>query len=171
MHALNLSLVALLMKYVSVSPTAVGLSASQWKLFVVIGTAGGIAWLAVQELAMNLSSGVNPRSSADDLQEGAATLWMALFLIGAFAEELWRAFCIIAFLWVGDSLTFAILITSFVFALGHYGRSVVQRLGMIPLGIVAASLFAATGSLIASFTFHLVINLGTLHRARRLKCN
>ena len=60
----------------------------------------GIAWLAVQELAMNLSSGVNPRSSANDLQEGAATLWMALFLIGAFAEELWRAFCVIAFLWV-----------------------------------------------------------------------
>jgi membrane protease YdiL (CAAX protease family) len=170
MHALNIFFVTLLMIHVSVSPVAVGLSANRWKLFVIVGTGGGIAWLALQELGMHFVPSLRPKPNSDDLQEGAAILWMALILIGAFAEELWRAFCMIAFLRVGDSLTFAILITSFVFALGHYGRPLFQKLGMVPLGIAAALLFVASGSLAAPFAFHLVVNLGSLHRARRLRC-
>lgn len=166
MNAFTILFVMLLMSHVSVSARAVGLSASRWELYATIGIGAGAVWLGLQELVSYFSRGIRPKQETDEFQEGATVLWISFFLTGVFAEEFWRAFCIIAFLRAGDSISFAIIMTAIVFALSHSGRSMSGRIGIIPFGIAAALLFVACGSLAATFSFHLVVNVGSFYRIR-----
>lgn len=168
---LTVFFVAFLMREVSVSWTALGFRMEHWKGYCAIGVVAGSVWLVLQKLSSYLylyfAREQRPQLGFDYMQEGTSGLWIANFVGGVFAEEVWRSFCIVGLLKIGDSAPFAVVITAVVFALAHYGRPLLERLGIIPLGIAAAVLFMASGSLLLTCLFHVVVNLGSFYRIRR----
>jgi membrane protease YdiL (CAAX protease family) len=87
------------------------------------------------------------------------------FFSGAFAEELWIAFCVATFIATGHSNTLSVLTTSVVFGATHFEYRF-GALAVVMYGAVSALLFLWLGSLIPMFLFHFIGNLGSLYWAR-----
>jgi hypothetical protein len=112
---------------------------------VVTGLAIGAALL----LASRLFSPIN-----GNFASGPTGLWMAIFVVGAFVEEIWRAICIVCLTDVGWNAPTTALLTGFVFAVAHLaGRpSRILAAGMIyevVVGFALAVCFVRTESLVA----------------------
>ncbi len=85
---------------------------------------------------------------------GPIGLWMAIFIVGAVVEEIWRAICIVDFQEIGWSAPATALITALVFAVAHLaGRpSRILPGGFlfeVIVGFVLAVSFLRTESLVA----------------------
>lgn len=107
--------------------------------------------------------------------KGSARLWVLRFLLGSFVEELWRAFCIVGLIKTGRSVTSALLITSFVFGIGHLnaglrGARIGFTLGIIirfvSLGVVYGVLFLWTSSILSPCTAHFLKNTLSMFSSR-----
>lgn len=85
---------------------------------------------------------------------GSIALWMAIFILGAVAEEIWRALCIVDFQEIGWSAPATAALTAVVFAITHLaGRpSRILANGFLFEAIVGLGLavtFLRTESLVA----------------------
>ena len=114
-------------------------------------------------------------SSKHFVLRGSTGLWLTLFLLGAFAEELWRAFCLATLMATGHSPTMAVLVSSIFFGLGHFGNPfetglatlLGQCLGAASAGTVFAALFLWTNSLVATYVAHFLSNLISMYVMRK----
>jgi len=100
---------------------------------------------------------------------------ICLIVLGAFAEEFWRALSLIAFTKAGVSVFFAVIATSIVFGIGHVfswksvGGALGRMLGPCIAGIFCASLFLWFHSLFVPMSAHVLLNaFGTLTGRKRL---
>jgi membrane protease YdiL (CAAX protease family) len=164
--ALILGFVAVLALRNSLAAARLGLHLYQWKTNAVLGVAAGVLLILMQRLV----SKSTPRNSSHPFvyqaRRGSVLLWVFIFIVGAFSEELWIALCLVTLAITGHSTSVSVALTAIVFAAVHYG----YRLGAFAValkGIMAALLFLWSGSLILTFLFHFIGNLGSLYRARQ----
>jgi len=160
-------LVVLMMRRHSVGAADLGLRAARWGFYLSLGCALGLSGAGLQVLLLNLISRAGRGLKGHYTQQGSASFWIMRFTVGAFAEELWRAFCLFAFLQTGHRISFAVVLTAIAFAAGHNVRSIGGVLGVVTVGLGLALLFVNTGSLVAVFAAHLTANLGGLYNLRR----
>jgi membrane protease YdiL (CAAX protease family) len=155
-----------LMLWNRIPPAQAGLQMTNWKISALVGPAAGtfrvllLGWLA--RSLPNLASG----KAEDRLKRGPLPLWTAIFVTGAFSEELWIAFCLATLKTTGHSTAVSVGLTAAVFGAVHFE----YRFGAVATamyGALSALLFFWLGSLIPMFLFHFMGNLGSLYWARR----
>ena len=162
-------LVFMMMRRYSVSRIQVGLHLEQWKSHLMVGCAAGIIWIVLHILLMYLIEGEHPGSAIRSTQQGSAALWVSIFFVGVFAEEFWRAFCLFTFTNTGHSTFVSVVLTAIAFSAGHLQPSIGGYLGVATLGVGLALLYLWQGSMVATYSAHLVANLGWLYWNRRVK--
>jgi hypothetical protein len=158
-------LIAILISKTGVSATQAGLRIENWRRNVSIGIAAGILLIATQSLFIGLSP-INPRSPfVYAVRRGSVGLWVLIFIVGAFAEELWIAFCLVVLKTTWHSEVVYVCATVIVFAAVHY----TYRWGVFAVaikGTISCLLFLWCGSLIPTFLYHFIGNLGSLYWCR-----
>lgn len=161
--------IIILMHYQSVPAAVIGLRLDFWQLNVALGVSTGLLLVVIQGLLrrrLMAAEKENDLDVADEHTRGPASLWLLIFLFGAFSEELWLAFCLVALRSTNHSITFSILLTAITISLVHFP----YRLGAFAtasLGAVSGILFLWRGSLLPSFLFHFIGNIGALYWARQ----
>ncbi len=162
-------LVFMMMRRYSVSSIRLGLHLEHWKLHLLVGCAAGISWIGLHILLLYLLEGPRLGSATRSTQQGSAALWVSIFFVGAFAEEFWRAFCLFAFTNTGHSIFVSVVLTAIAFSAGHLRSSIGGYLGVATLGVGLALLYLWQGSIVATYSAHVVANLGWLYWNRRVK--
>jgi membrane protease YdiL (CAAX protease family) len=165
-HATILGLVILLMVYQKVSATQVGIHKDRWQLSLALGITVGLLLVAMQGLIWKVVPSVMAQREEFENARGSAIIWCANYMVGAFTEELWLVFCLVALLRAGYPLPVAILVPSIAFGSAHFS----YRWGALAVAIkgsFSCFLFLATGSFFAPYFFHFLGNVGSLYWALR----
>jgi membrane protease YdiL (CAAX protease family) len=166
----NLTIVAVvyaLAAHQSLPGTRLGMNWNDWQTNVAIGFSFGLMRVALQGSIRKLLPSLGEVPNNPELLSSPTSFWIANFLLGSFAEELWIALCIVVLVSVLNSLTIPILVTGVVFGLVHFGYGFGGFLAIAIYGIISGSLFVWRGSLLPLFLFHFLGNLGVLYWARR----
>lgn len=164
--ALMVGLVAALMSKISLSPARVGLHLEDWKRNATVGVVAGVLIALVQGWIVAVMPADPQHPFTYAARRGSTLLWVFIFIAGAFSEELWIVFCLVTLMTAGYSAPLSVAMTLVVFAAVHYP----YRFGVIAVflkGAISALLFLWSGSLIPSFLYHFIGNLGSLYLARR----
>jgi membrane protease YdiL (CAAX protease family) len=166
-----------LMRRYSVSATAVGLRFDHLSRYLALGAAAGTSYLIylrlVRMAAAILARRPIPYQPVGYLTRGSAMLWVFGNILGCFAEEYWRAFCLFSVMVVGYEQWFAVLATSIAFAFAHYWghRPTSFQLGYLSaaaaFGVFFALLLLWSNSIVVTYSGHLMVNLVALYRSRR----
>jgi membrane protease YdiL (CAAX protease family) len=90
-----------------------------WLVLVVSGIAGGVAMLAFRRLLSSLSAVAASAENNEYFSRGPLIVWLAVFFLGAFVEEFWRALCIVAFRENDYGALSVNLLTAFAFSVAH----------------------------------------------------
>jgi RsiW-degrading membrane proteinase PrsW (M82 family) len=127
-----------------------------WSVVVTWGIVGGVAMLACRRAISLLSPRAAEAEKHDYFLRGSVALWLGVFFLGGFVEELWRAVCIAVFQQNGYSATSVILLTAFCFGFAHLcGRpSRVSPGGVsaeMVIGLMLGAIFVWSGNLIAAY--------------------
>ena len=166
--ALIVSFVIVLMLRNSVPAARVGLHLENWKTNLLIGTASGILLILLQGLITRSTHPRTPGPFAYHAGRGSVLLWLLIFVVGAFSEELWIAFCLVALMASGLAMPLSVAITVAIFGGVHYGYRFGGVIAVALKGTVSALLFLHFRSLVVVFFFHFLGNIGSLYWARRL---
>jgi len=161
--ALILILVVTLSRAMRVAPAGFGLQFADWKSGALVGIAAGIALIGIMSLILRKIPIDPEHAFTCRVRRGSLPLWLAIFLAGAFSEELWVAFCIVAFTRTGHSATASISVTVLVFAATHYSYRFWGAVSVGAKETVSALLFLHFGSLVPMCLYHFVGNLGSLY--------
>jgi hypothetical protein len=159
-------LIVALMFRNGVSAASVGLRLEGWRGGIAVGISTGVLLVLIQGLLVKSFPNAGAGEATDYLRRGGRLLWVLIFLAGAFAEELWIAFCLVVLRLIGHSMLVSIATTAVVFGAAHP----TYKTGAIAVaikGAVSALLFFWCGSLIPMFLFHFIGNLGSLYWLRR----
>jgi membrane protease YdiL (CAAX protease family) len=170
-EALLIALIWIFMRANSVSATSIGLWPSHWRFDLAVGCLGAIALIGVQVASSRMTK--SPLGDANRMKKlygyhGRLSFWIPANIFGPFAEELWRAFCVVAFVSAGYSLSVAVLLTAFAFGLGHIGLRLPAALSVATVGLGFALLYVWTGSLLTPFLAHGIANLHILYQTKRV---
>lgn len=165
-HALVLLVVVGLAWHLGVSPEQLGLHPRRWRSALAAGCGVGAAWVGLKA-ALSLTRGAEVRLGSHHLQKGTKLFWVCSFLVGGFVEELWRALCLFALADAGETTLVCIVVTASAFAAGHFRNRLGGMLFSFIFGAVAALVFLWLGSLVATYSAHVLTNLGTLYIIRR----
>jgi len=177
-HALLAGSIGLLMRWYSVPPAALGIHHQRWAASLGLGVVVGLTYLAVLEAARTASARADCDRLAGQLDRflarGSLRFWVPTQLLACFAEEFWRAFCLVEVMDVHRSAAFAVAVTSSAFALAHLrpgGRHASVEFGRCAahavFGVLLAVMFLWSASIVPSYAGHLLVNLVALYRARR----
>jgi membrane protease YdiL (CAAX protease family) len=164
---LVLSFIATLMLRNSVPMARVGLHLENWKSNAALGITAATLLVTVQSLVAKFFRSSPSKQFAYSVRRGSILTWVLIFIAGSFSEELWIAFCLIALMATKHSAPVSIAMTMIAFAAIHYGYGLGGALAVAIKGTLSALLFLWTGSLVPSFLYHFIGNLGSLYRARR----
>jgi len=158
---------SLLMRSVSVSPASLGLRLRQPTGAVLLGVAGGILFvletLSLMGLAKKITSRPSDHVPIFVVRESTSKI-ISIIVIGGFAEEFWRALALTAFGRAGFPTEGSVLLTSLFFGIGHVlsfqslGAAIGRALRPAIGGIFLAALFLWSGTLLAPFIAHIVVN-------------
>jgi hypothetical protein len=161
--ALILASVAIWAHRISLGPARFGLQLADWKRHVLVGASAGVLLIAAQGLMLRRIP-IDPRHAFTyRVRKGSPLLWVFIFISGAFSEELWIAFCLIVLTSTTHSVTTSVAMTIVVFAAAHYSYRFWGAVAVAVKGTVSAILFLHFGSIIVTFFYHFVANLGSLY--------
>jgi membrane protease YdiL (CAAX protease family) len=177
-YALLCTLLWVLMARYSVSASSIGLSLRHWETFGVIGAVAGTGKLAYSALVTR----VLPRPPAGSPPRYPGVLIgrsggqeILLLAVSSFVEEFWRAFCLVCFLRLGHGPVFAVVVTSFAFALAHReGRdTLVMKVGRVWAHSISGAYYAVfflwCHSIVVTWVAHLLYNSVRSYQARRTR--
>jgi len=164
---LLICLLAALMLLASIAPTRVGLNSKSWLLNALIGILASVPRVTLQGLAWKFMPSLRSDSHHPELRKGPAWFWILSTLLGAFAEELWIAVCIVILLATSHSAWVSVIATATVFGLMHYAYRFGGVLAIALYGAIFGWLFVSRGSLLPSYLFHCIGNLSVLYWTRR----
>ncbi len=166
LDALLVGFVAVLVLRNSVAAARVGLHLDKWRTNAALGITAGVLLILLQGLMIkSIPLGTSNRFPYH-VRRGSALLWVFIFIAGAFSEELWIAFCLVALMTTGHSMPVSIAITVIVFGGVHYGYGFGGALAVALKGVVSALLFLWCGSLIPMFLYQFIGNFGSFYWAR-----
>lgn len=167
MYALTAGFIVGLMLRSDVRAARVGLRLEHWGSNVAIGIAAGALLVLMQGLVDRLLPKSRQPKTTDRFQRGSVGLWVLVFLVAAFAEEFWIAFCLVSMTAIGHSGTISVTVTAVVFGIVHLAYRVSGALSVAARGVISALLFLWLGSLIPMVLFHFMGDLGSLYWLRR----
>lgn len=152
--------------YSSISPESLGIRRDQPRGVVLVGFAAGLLLVYWSKAMMALGRRFAPSGWQPEPFLFREPVWkLALvILVGGFAEEFWRALCLILFDRANYSAGSAVLITSLVFGLGHLlsPQPVPRALGRIMRaatgGAFLGGLFLWFGTLTVPYIAHVLVN-------------
>ena len=147
----------------SVPPGRVGLNPENWKSNAAVGAGAGILLIGAQALIVKLSSINSRHPFGYRVRRGSPLLWVIILIAGAFSEELWVAFCLVAFETTRHSASTSVAATVIVLAVVHYGYGLGGAAAVALKGTISALFFLRYRSLIVPFSFHFVGNLGSFY--------
>jgi hypothetical protein len=133
-----------------------------WGIPVCIGISGGIVMLAYRRLIFVFVRGFALTEGNDYFTRGPVTLWLTVFVIGGFVEEVWRALCITSFKNNDFSALSANLMTAGAFAIAHVSGLPARIAPGIPVfaemlvGLMLGGLFLWSGNIIVPFTASII---------------
>jgi membrane protease YdiL (CAAX protease family) len=165
-NAIIIALVYVVAARSSVSLIRLGLSWDAWHANVAIGIAVGFLRVTLQGWIYSTFPTLRDANHQPELSLGSTLFWVALFILGAFAEEFWMALCVVTLAKTFHTIAIPILVTATVFGLVHFGYRLGGMLAMAIFGTASMLLFISRGSLLPAFVFHLVGNLGVLYFVR-----
>ena len=153
----------ILLRGTALGPARVGLQLANWERNAVIGIATGTLLVLTQSLVVRQVP-VDPQHPFTyQVQRGCPALWVLIFITGAFSQELWIALCLVVFLATGHSAAVAIAATVVVFAAMHYSYRFWGALAVAITAAISALLFLQFRSLVVTFLYHFVGNIGSLY--------
>lgn len=167
MYMLTVAFVVGLMLRSDVRAASVGLHAERWGSNVAVGIAAGVLLVLIQGLVNRALPKSGGPKTTDRFQRGSAALWVLVFLVAAFTEELWIAFCLVSLTAKGCSPAFSVAITAIVFGTVHLAYRIPAALSVAAREVISALLFLLLGSLIPMILFHFMGDLGNLYWLRR----
>jgi membrane protease YdiL (CAAX protease family) len=147
----------------SIRLSEIGLHLGGWLWNVLIGIAASFLPISLQGFYRRLYP--LPDSKDKSLAAEPKANWIVSQLFSVLAEELWMALCLISFIRTGHSSVVAVILTATVFGALHF-RYRFGAIGTALYGAVSASLFLWRGSLLPSYLFHYIRNLGSFYWAR-----
>ena len=163
------ALLVALMSWQSLPAARVGIQLANWKRNTAISLTTGLLLVAIQSVVIRFFPDSPFKFGTDWLRRRSLAFGVSADLLGSFTEEFWIAFCLVAFRTTDHSAALAVAVTAAVFGALHYQYRLGGALSIATLGVVSATLFLRTGSLLTSFLFHFVGNLGSLYWVRRGK--
>jgi len=132
---------------------------------IVIGLAGGCLLLLCKAAFIIGSSVVALLDRTHPTLKGAASLWVAVFIIGGFVEELWQGLCISGLQQSGSSAISAAVITAVPFAIARLGGTPSRIEGSTAtvgaeavFGFVLGMIFLWSGNIVALWIASVVYN-------------
>ncbi len=164
--ALMLGLIAVLSHNISLDAERIGLHLNNWKYDALIGLIAGTLLVVSQRLMLGLTHIDPEHPFTSRVRKGTPLLWVSMFVTGAFSEELWIAVCLVLFKATGHSVAASVAMTTVVFAIMHYAYRIGGMVAVVSKGTVSALLFLHYGSLVVTFLFHFVGNVGSLYLNR-----
>lgn len=165
-NLLMLSLLGIIMVRNSVTLARVGLQLHDSERNAVLGVTAAAALFVLQRLTTRLAP-VDADVFVEVAKKRRVSISVAMLSAAAFSEEVWVALSILTLRGTGRSVATAVAITSVVFAIAHYQHTFGAAFAIALKGSISALLFVGTGSLITTFFWHFVGNLGSLYNARR----
>lgn len=142
----------------------IGLNVGGWRWNLLIGIGVGFLPLGFQTFYQRLY--ILPDMKDKSLAGESTDSWILSQLFSVLAEELWMAFCLVSLIRTGHSALVAVTLTAVVFGAMHVQyRS--GAIGTALYGAVSSCLFLWRGSLLPSYLFHYIRNMGSLYWARR----
>ena len=161
--ALILASIAILSHRMSLSPAHFGLRLIHWRRDLLVGTAAGTLLIATQAILLRRVP-IDPQHAfTNQVRKGSPFLWVFILFSASFSEELWIAFCLVILTAATHSAVLSVAMTILVFAAMHYSYRFWGAAAVAVKGIVSAILFLNFGSVIVTFLYHFVGNLGSLH--------
>lgn len=164
-----------LIRRYSVPAPSIGLSLHRWGVFGAIGAVAGVGLLAYWAVVTRIplvSTGVALTRHLERWTHRSNAQQSFLIVVNSFAEEFWRAFCLVALGGLGHRALFAVLATSFAFGLAHHeaAGAPALKLGRIcghsTSGAYLAIFFLLYHSIIVTWIAHLLFNSVRLRQAR-----
>lgn len=160
---LLLGLIAILLHRTTFGAARVGLQLVNWGRNAVFGVTAGILLVVTQSLALQRVL-IDPRHAFTyQIRRGSPVLWVFIFITGAFSEELWIATCLVVLLATAHSAVMSVAMTVVVFAAMHYAYRFWGATAVAVKAAVSALLFLHFHSLVVTFLYHFVGNLGSLY--------
>jgi hypothetical protein len=161
--ALMLGLIAVLSRKVSLGAASMGLHSNNWKYDALIGLIAGTLLVVSQRLMLGLAH-IDPQHPfTSRVRKGSPLLWVFIFVTGAFSEELWVAVCLVLLKATGHSVAASVAMTMVVFAAMHYAYGTGGMFAVASQETVSALLFLHYRSLVVTYLFHFVGNVGSLY--------
>ena len=151
---------------------SLGSHSRPWLVLIAAGIAGGLLMLACRRLISLLSARAMSAEKHDYFLRGSLVLWLAVFLVGGFVEELWRVLCILAFQQNGYTAFSANLLTAFCFGIAHVSGipSRVSPGGVgaeMILGLILGALFIWSDNILVPYLASVIYFISTFLRVRR----
>ena len=137
--------IAGLMFWQSVPAARVGLRLHEWQSNVAIGIIAGVVRIAVLSVLYILIPGLKQDPTEEFRRKGSTAAWILILLVGAFAEELWIAFCLNTLRETGHSIGLSIILTAIVFGAAHWQYRLGGALATAMLGAISGLLFLWRG--------------------------
>jgi membrane protease YdiL (CAAX protease family) len=166
-YAITIAIIAGLMFWQAIPRALLGLSLDGWKINIGLGVFAGTLRLGFVSLLHATIPSSRRDPAMEFMRRGSVRLWFFILLAGAFAEEFWIAFCLIAFQEGLHSMALSVALVAIVFGLVHLQYGPWGALATALLGAVSGLLFLWTQSLFGPFLFHFIGNLGGLYWWRR----
>jgi membrane protease YdiL (CAAX protease family) len=165
--ALAISFISILMYWQSIPAAQVGLRSYDWKTNVAIGFAAGLLRVVLVSALAIFVPAASQNPITDYMRKGSLFFWVPFTLMGAFAEEFWIAICLVTLMAVGYSVEVSVGVTAIAFGAMHFRLRYWAALAVALTGVFSCLIFVWTRSLIATYLFHFVGNLGSLYWKRR----
>lgn len=141
----------------STNPFETNLLTNEWLSSALIGGYFGVSWagFSIWLLALGLATG-RMRRGIPGLM-APLRVQIPVWLIGAFAEEMWRVTTVATLVNAQDSSLFSVVITGIAFGSAYLSQGL-QRAAVACLeGVFLGFLFLWRGSFLAPFTAHLAL--------------
>ena len=175
-----------LMWRASLPPSDAGLQAARWVELTGLGLVGALAFICpatvmhilvrrVTRKTMALRPDWRPPARRPPGQQsyGSQTFWVLSAVVESFAQEFWRAFCLVAFERLGHSAAFGVALTTAVYTVAYVEPSEESQwfrrgrfVSLVMQGVIGSLLFIWSGSVMPAFISHLALNLTILWRDR-----
>jgi hypothetical protein len=163
--AIIVGLVLLFTRRYSVHAAMLGLHVLNWEFYISVGVASALLLNALRRLGVTWLP-IDPEDSfTQNVRAGSLRLWVCIFIVGAFSEELWLALCLVVLKASGHSPAISVVLALLVFAFMHrsYGWGAISA---SLVECISALLFLHYGSLFVTFFYHFVANCGSLYLHR-----
>jgi membrane protease YdiL (CAAX protease family) len=157
-----------------IAPSMVMPATRPFTFTLLAGVSGGMLLLACRSGMRFAFAGLASNENQYDLLKGPAIFWLITFILGGFAEELWRASSILALIETDHTVNFAIVVSSIAFGLGRLGGipsrihgETVDTVAEVLTGIILGGLYVWSRSVLAASLASIIYYTSLFYFLRR----